>query len=158
MQETQTKIIDGMEVSVSQLPARRAMKMFNRLGRVFGPALGKIMASSPDGLKTMNIGAMGDAVAMLFEKFTDSEQDFIMNELLATAVVDNKPLMPIFDTMMRGKTLTVYKLLAFALEVNYGDFLGGLGGLKNWATPMAQSPFAVSTTSNGQSGGLSSNV
>src|SRR4051812_19087441 len=85
--QTVTETINGREYSVSQLPARRGLKLFNRLCRIFAPpaarafgglaagelSLGKIMGGGLDGL--------ADALALLFEKLDENAQEAILREL-----------------------------------------------------------------------------
>jgi hypothetical protein len=45
------------------------------------------------------------------------------------------PLMPIFDVKMRGRTVDTWRLVAFAVEVNYPDFFALLAA-KRGAAPV----------------------
>ncbi len=148
MVETKFKEIDGARYGVSQLPAMRGLRMFNRLTRVLGPALTK--AAAADGL-----GSLPDALLLLTEKLSDDELEAITRELLYNATQNEAPLMSLFDTLMAGKTGTVLKLLAFAVEVNYASFFDALRsavGKRLAAVKVAGQPGSTSPGSESQSG------
>jgi hypothetical protein len=42
MVEAKTRTIDGLEITISQLPYMRAARLLAKLGRLAGPALGKL--------------------------------------------------------------------------------------------------------------------
>lgn len=165
---TETRSIDGMTFTVQQLGGKPAGRLFVRLSSYLFPALSQ-GASALDKLDLkaglnaeMDLGTIGRglsaAARTLFEKLTEDEYEALLNQLLETAMVRSPkggdvPLMPLFDDMMAGKVLTQMKLLAFALEVNFRDFLPALGGLQGLAAGAA-SRFAASSTSsqNGPAG------
>jgi hypothetical protein len=135
MVTTQEKVIDGMHFAITQLPGMKGLRMSQRLGRILGPALAKGLSGmgsvSLDRLteSAVNMETIGEAVAILFDRLSENELEAITRELFASATVDGKPLMAAFDLVMQGKTLTVYKALLFAFEVNFGSFFDELRGL-----------------------------
>ena len=51
--------------------------------------------------------------------------------MLGPATVDNAPLEKQFEVHFQGQILHLFKVLVFAIEVNFGDFfdvLGAFGG------------------------------
>jgi hypothetical protein len=149
---TQDREIDGMQWQVSQLPGMRGLKMFNKLGRILGPAMGKALAAGMDSKKgEINAVALSEAIAVLFDRLSEAEIESITRELLATAVVDGKPLFPgAFDLLMQGRTMTVLKALLFAFEVNYGSFFGALRG--RVLAEVAKASASTSPTASGTAG------
>ena len=134
MIETKEKEIGGMRFTVSQLPAMRALKTLNRIGRILGPAFAKASGASKGGdLGGTEIAAFADAIHILFDKLTDEELEGLTRALLDTATVDGKLLMPQFDTVMSGKVEVILQLLKFAFEVNYGNFFNAVRGLVSQA-------------------------
>lgn len=151
----QERVIDGQTFSVTQLPAMRALKMLSRLVRTLGPAAARLMdgaasaggalGSGLGGLAQMNVAALGQAVTVLTERLTEAELESITRELLETATVDGRLLMPSFDLTMQGRMGPVLQLLAFALEVNYGSFFGVLAASATAEAARASSSGASNT-------------
>lgn len=125
---TQTKTIDGVAYAVTQLPARRAARLLNRLLRVFGPALGGLAGAAKGGasLETADLSSVGPVLEGLFARLSEDEQDHLINELLATATVDGKEVLPVLDLHFQGRLGALFKLVGFAVKVNFEDFSGGL--------------------------------
>lgn len=131
--KTQSKEIGGDTFTVSQLPMFRALRLLNRIGRAVGPALGHVAsaydASKGDGAPVdgVRVGeAVGRALSALFGSLSDDELEAITRAMLETAMIESNgkttPLLKSIDLVMQGRILDLFKLLAFAFEVNYGDF------------------------------------
>ena len=164
---TQERTIDGLRFSVTQLPAMRSVLMLNRLNRLFGPAFLRSLAGANIGsvlsgggaaaLKELLIEGLADSLQALTERLSDKELEDLTRTLLETATVEGRMLMPEFDLTMQGRVGTVFKLIAFAVEVNYRGFFSGL--LANVARPKTASGSAGSapgSTRAGPAGGSSS--
>jgi hypothetical protein len=158
----QERLIDGSTFSVTQLPAMRGVKMLNRLFRVLGPpaarALGGVNVAelASRGLAGLDVGALAEAVPLLADRLTEAELEALVRELLETATIDGRPLMPTFDLTMQGRVGTVLKLVGFALEVNYGSFFDVLGGAARAATTASHSGGSSTSPRPGPSGVSSS--
>lgn len=132
---TQEKVIDGMHFAVTQLPGMKGLLMSQKIGRIVGPALAKGLSGMGSvslatvAESSINMETIGEAVGLLFERLSGPELEAITRELLASATIDGVPLMPVFDLRLQGKTLTIYKLLVFAFEVNYGSFFDAFRAL-----------------------------
>lgn len=130
MIEPKTKEIDGISFTVRQLPAMKSLRMLNRLTRTIGPALTALGATGG-----LSLDSVGEALAKLGDKLSDAEAESIARELLSDATfqpADGSPggeLLPRIDLALQGKPETLLKLLAFALEANYGNFFDALRGL-----------------------------
>jgi hypothetical protein len=140
MLKTREKIIDGNTFAVTQLPAMRALRLFSRIGRSLGPALGQLAAAAGKGAGSMKLdefdmSTVGEAIAVLFDRLTPDELETLTKELLESARIDGRELMREFDIAMQGRVGTVFKLLMFSFEVNYGDFFGAARGLVAQAKP-----------------------
>lgn len=148
--KTDTREIDGMQFMVTGLPAWQSMKMLTRIGRILGPSLAKMVGSKRVGASIMDIeldGAqIGQAVELLFEKLTEAELESISKKLLENSFVDPgdgkglRPLLPVFDDVMAGKTFTIFKLLKFAFEVNYSDFSDAAEGIARLQAALKAAP------------------
>jgi hypothetical protein len=144
MRKTSSRQIGERLFTLTQLPGWRGAKLFWQLSSVLLPALtslGKGLSIAPEALLSkgvagldVDLGALlgnaGHASQMLFEKLPPDEFERIARELLETCSVQKAgvtvPLMPIFDEEMSGEMGSLLGLLAFALEVNFKDFLPGL--------------------------------
>lgn len=131
MIESKTKSIDGFSYTVTPLPAMSQMKLLTRLLKSAGPSIGQLGAAlkgigSAADLKKLDVERLVPAIGALFSALEDAEVEHLTRALLESALVDNKGLWPLFNNHFQGKMLSLFKLIGFALEVNYGDFSGGL--------------------------------
>lgn len=140
-----SKEIGGVVYEVQQLPARRALRLVARLGKVVAPLLGSVSKGGSKALLDLDLGA---ALADVFEKVTPDEQDALLAELFAsTTIVEpsgaKAPFWSVIDTRMQGKVLDVYLVAAFALEVNFADFFDALS--KSSDAPKVAAPTSPTT-------------
>lgn len=151
MIQTKEKEIDGLKVAVSEFPARFGFKMQTRLTMIFGPALGTLLSgleaktgSALDG--EFNLDKLPGALESLFSRMNeDKAMDLVLEILKSTRIDGVEVTNQSFDLVFAGKYHTMYKVLWFVLEVNYGGFFGegGIGeALKRLRTipPKASSP------------------
>ncbi len=140
--KSESKGIDGIEFTVTQLPAMRSMKLMHKLARALGPAMAKAAGAGTQ-LGQQDIASFGEAAQAAFDRFSAEDLEALIKELFETATMtldgNTVPIMPVFNDALAGKPGTILKALQFALEVNYSDFLGGLlasvGALKGPAKP-----------------------
>ena len=165
MRMSQEKMIGGRRCMVAQLPVTRALKVLRRLGSTLGPALAKAAGASKGAsisLAALNVESLADAVALLFERLTDAELDYLLRELLSTAqvmgegdkwlpMIDPVSGAALYDGIYAGNIAGLLALLAFAVEVNFGDFFVAIRG--SLQAQMTASRSAESSTS--PSAGLS---
>lgn len=126
--ETKTKTIDGFAVSVTQLPAKRAMRLFHRLTQIgipgFVQSLGGVVGSDSQ----IDFKSIGASLEGVMSKLDVEQFEGIRDELLYATLVDDKPLLQHMDGMFAGKISTIYKVMLFALEANYADFFDAARG------------------------------
>lgn len=126
MRVTQTRQIGARTYAVSQLPARRALEMFGRLGKALGPAAFEAVARGgqvdPESDAMELVGALAPALGTVFARLPPGELSAIADELLEPATCDGVPVKPQLDLLFQGQILELLKVLAFAVEVNYADF------------------------------------
>ena len=119
----QSRQIGEYSVSVSMLPAFTAVEHLTTLTSLIGPPLAGLLASKEDD------GKLASALAASLRGLKGSDVSSLMRGLLATVSItkDGKtfPLLPVFDVEMQGKLVTAFRIVAFAIEVNYADFFGG---------------------------------
>ena len=125
--------INGHRYSVEPLPAMTAFLLQPRLvppvseamrsGDLLRGLKGKSLAAILD----MNVlDALGGAISSFCRQLPPVELDQITRTLLKGARRDGVPLYgdggDHIDVAMRGATMDIWRLLAFAVEVNYPDF------------------------------------
>jgi len=129
MRKEQEQIINGVKFKVTQLGFADGMELLTRLGRLIGPSL-KDSHNQPS-----PTAMIGDIISRL--SFSEL---FYTSELLAKHTrIEREPgrwpvLEPEVD--LSGRYDLATRWLAFALEVNYGDFFGEgalLSGVISWA-------------------------
>lgn len=125
MRKTVTREIDGLTFTVQQMPGTRGMRLGYELFSVLLPSIGKSLGGD---------AAFADVSQMFFDRMPGPAFEKLWKELLETTIVldekGERPLMPVLDDVMAGKFLTLLKLVTFALEVNFSDFLPQLAALK----------------------------
>ena len=129
MQRTEARVFDDLgSVTVQQLPAMRAVKLSRRLIQIAAPAVAALKDLSADA------SVLGDAISNALAEFSEKDLEALIKDLLETATIEQEgkiaKVMPLFDELFRGKVFTLYKVLAFALEVNFADFFEPLRALK----------------------------
>ncbi len=142
MAQVHTKLIDGYQVQLSPLPAFTALEQFTALTGLLGPALMSLIGKDE---------GMATALAASVRSVKGSDVTALIRALLATCQVtingNNVPILPIFDTEFQGKLLTVFKITAFAIEVNYGDFFAAARGALGPLAAKFQSGMAAAANS-----------
>jgi len=138
---SETRTIDGLEVTVYQLPVMKSLDLANALIRIVGPALAGLAGLWPsksaggvgEGLAKINAGALAPVVDQLFARLTVDEQRSLIGQLLApvSVIVEREGKKKRYDLAnggdidfaFLGKRMSLFKVLRFSLEVNFSDFL-----------------------------------
>jgi hypothetical protein len=128
---SQTKTFrDGaLEVTVTEFGARQKSKLLARLGRVIAPALSKAPTEITD---QTDVRDVAPSLVAFFESLDDAAQDSIIVEVmkLSMGTLGGQALelgnLVHFDRAVGSDMGLMYRLLWFALEVNFGDFSAGL--------------------------------
>lgn len=134
MIEPKTTTIDGLEVTVQAWPARKAWKRQVTLGKIFRKSLtelGAAVESKQEGT-SVDLSRLGSALENVFDTLSEEKSEEVLLMLLSGVRVDNAELTSeTIDLLFQGKILTMYKIIALVLEVNYGSFLpkGGIGNI-----------------------------
>ncbi len=135
MREPQSKVIDGVTYEVQMLPGTKSWKMLLRLGKMIGPALGKVIDGSEGSLQNlMNADLsevfIGEALTALTERMDEAEVEIIIQQLAECTIVDNKPLKGIFELHFQGNPGALLKWLAFAVQANFAPFSNALASVQ----------------------------
>lgn len=167
MIETKEKIIGSAVYTVTQLPARRALKLKAKLLKMFGPALTQLFLMSQEDqekkaeemspeelmgqlsispvdkykIQDMRNGSFVRGVQLLVSNLDEKTFDDLCMELLQGVRRDGAELTAgAVDQVFAGDLTSLYSVLFFVLEVNYADFfgLGGIGSLSQGLSPQGQ--------------------
>lgn len=145
---SETRTIDGFTYEVFALPAWNAVEVFQQLTRALVPALaGVAKAEGPEGL-----AALSGAVERMLTSLQPAQVLHLSKVLLAGARVvvngQNVELLPIVDVHFQRRTLALWKVLAFAVEVNFPDFLAPLRGIAGRLAVRAKSALEPTPTAS----------
>lgn len=122
------KVIDGLEVSTVQLPAMRSHRLLWRLGKVAPYVAAKLDFAKVD---LNDFATLAPGVLELFGRLSVEESEALVKEILCatTVTLDGKAIAltttEMIDHVFSGKLGALYVVVAFALMVNYGDFIAG---------------------------------
>ncbi len=129
MIEPHKKMIDGFEIQLSPLPALQGARVLHRLGKcvtpVIGSAMGLIRGEKVD-ISSLDISSLGGAFTSFFQTCTEADLMYFIDQLLSTAIVDNQRLKDVVDVKFQARLFTLFKVLFYAVEINYSDFFKGL--------------------------------
>lgn len=120
---------------VTQLTSEPARRLFVRLFNVLGPSIGQLTGAVKSGSAILDADLSG-VFATLARDLTPDELEAVIKVLCdnKTIAYDHDGKWPKldkkdFDFHFTGEVGKMFKVLAFAIEVNYRDFLGEIGGL-----------------------------
>ncbi len=145
--------IDGFTFELEQLPAWEHVEASQRLIKIMGgglAAIGPLLAGVDLGSGKLDMKVLGVLVEMLRRAPID-ESMVLYKQVLTGCMVtsDTAPkfnrteLEPIFNKIFRGKLLTTYKLIAWAITVNFASFFAELkSALPAPPSPQSQEPSA----------------
>lgn len=138
MYQTLEKTINGSTYTVTQLPARRALKLKARLLKVFGPSLAQMVFASNNAFDQENVVK---AMALLVDHLDDQTFEKLTVELLQGVRKQGIELTDgVIDSEFAGDLGTLFLVLWFVLEANYGSFfaMSGIGNPFKQPDPQPQ--------------------
>lgn len=146
MQDTQTRDIDDITFRVEQLDVKTARAVFIRLTHLLGPSLAELGKLAGDGsiLDVDHTAALG-VISKLLASATEEDLEYLVQVFMKKSkfkMPEATGLVPLVDIAFTGRLLTMFKWLAFAIEVNYADFFDVFRRIKipTFLNGKAQSP------------------
>jgi len=129
MIETMEKHINGANYTVTQLPARRALRLKARLIKLFGPVLAQFFVTaskeSNDNEKKSDIVK---AIEMLGMNLDENSFETLITEMLNGVRKNGVELnSSTIDIEFAGDMATIYQVVLFVIEVNFSNFLEMIG-------------------------------
>jgi len=151
MIQSKYKVIDGTEYTVTQFPARVGTRLKFKLAKKLLPGLSTTKLNLDS---DVNIQVILSWIGGALDNMDPDEAVNLIMEMLASTRrgthsgqggVEITP--EIFDLEYAGKYLELYKVLAYVLEVNYGDFFGGVRSIiQNKLATVSPTPTPASAT------------
>lgn len=149
--DTRNDTIDDRPVSCTPLPARRAARLLARLMRHIGPALSQLRGVDLANVKDADLADFGPAIAQLFNSISADEFDSLSAEILVGCTItmtdgEGKPKLydlskpAAVDAAFTGELKLMFRVMAFSLGTNFGNFFDGLGRSAGAAEPAAVAP------------------
>ncbi|MGN6103659.1 MAG: phage tail assembly chaperone [Kofleriaceae bacterium] len=131
MLKQEQTVIDGMTFTTTQFPAVPAFTLFARLTKSVGPALGVVFSADPKS----EIAALAPALSSTLQNLDpDVVTALAIDVLKSTSVIVNtdggaKNLTlnshENINLAFMGRLPTMFRAIAFAVRVNFGDFFVG---------------------------------
>lgn len=125
--KTETRVIGGLDVTVTQFDAMRSLGLTARLGKILVPAL-----IAAEGVSMQDdVRALAPALAELFSNLDPAGAQDLARQLTAgTAVVKEGKQFSLgsddaINLAFDGDLRTLLEVMKFSLEVNFGDFFSG---------------------------------
>lgn len=130
MRKSEKRTIDGLDVTVAQLPPRKGFKLGVKLFKYVGPAIAQM-----GGEEEVDLERLKPVLMSLMHSLDDDELEAIMLQVFETAYVVrdvdgkatkfelNNPAK--IDAAFEDKLPAMFQALMFALEVNFADFFSG---------------------------------
>jgi hypothetical protein len=125
--DVKRKKIDGKDIIVTPFMGFVSLKYQSRLVKMIGPAFGGLAnkAKALDNSADSIIDIVGTALNGLAESIDEDKFSEFMLELHSQTRIDGSEVnTETFNNVYAAHLSTMYKVIAFILEVNYSDFLG----------------------------------
>lgn len=126
MIETFKKTIGNSNYEVTQLPARRALRLQIKLIRIFGSSLAKLLnltEQSENFSLSVNMESLQEALPLLFEQTEEEELSKLIVFVLSSVRKDGVELTDsVIDMEFCGKLDELLKVFWYVIEVNYSSF------------------------------------
>ena len=135
MLNTESRQIGAYTYEVTQMPGRQAFRVFTRLTKMIGPALAELLGKGGGDMKQLldtNVGTLVPALTVFCDSLSEQEVDALIDTFSEHTKVKGPniskaaPMSEMFDVVFAGQPGNIIAWLAFSIEVNYRDFLGGL--------------------------------
>lgn len=127
--QTHAQEIDGFLYELSPLPAWHAVEVFHQLTRTVAPALGAITAAD----SAAGVAALSSALEKALATLGPAEFVALSKKLLGGARVSingkSVELLPVVDVHFQSRTLSLFRVVVAAIQINFPDFFGALGGI-----------------------------
>lgn len=129
MIETREKNIDGATYTVTQLPARRALRLKARLIKLFGPVIAQFfIASTENTSEEAKKADIVKAIEILGSHIDENSFENLITDMLSGVRKNGLELTPAtIDLEFAGNMAGIYHVIFFVIEVNFSNFFQMIG-------------------------------
>lgn len=122
------KLIDDVTCQVNQFTGTFSFKLLIELIQLLGPTFSQILGLAPKEGSILDIqfnpALMSTAITHLVTKLDPENNLQLVFRILSQTRIDGVELTKeSFDLLFQGRMLLLFKVVRFAVEVNYHDFL-----------------------------------
>jgi len=137
MIETKELELNGSTYLVTEMTARRALRMQARLLKLLGPAASAIFLAAAKDVDSAD-DSIPNAITHLVDQLDEKSFESLVMELMQGVRKDNMELTPaIIDLEFAGDLNSLFLVLKFILEVNFGSFFSE-GGILTTMLPVGR--------------------
>ena len=125
--QTENRVIDGRQVSITPLPFTQAVKFKFALAKIIG-GNAKDLALGFENYLTDNMLGVGQMIESVLSNVNEQVLDALLLNFLSGVKVDGKELKDegTKTLIFSGNMMFLYKVCAAVLEVNYSDVFQAL--------------------------------
>lgn len=125
---TLEKFIEGSNYSVTQFPARRALRLKTRLIIHFGPGVGQLLIPAEEKNSDEQKQNIVKAIEAIAKSIDENQLENLVVELLSSTRKNGVELTaPTIDLEFAGDMSALYQVLWFVIEANFANFFTLLG-------------------------------
>ena len=122
MIKTQEKIIDDINIMVTEMPAMRALRLQTKLFKIIGSPFAELLKIKNDDSDSEN-NCFSKAITILSQNLDENEfENLVLSLCLCVRANGHEMNKGYIDIHFAGKLNTIFKIIAFVIEVNYADF------------------------------------
>lgn len=138
--ERHSTIIDGDLYEMTLFGATQGYRLFHKLFQMFGPSFGRLMDALGDKQDIQDVNLSSEAAVAALESLTttvkQADLDLIVDALKKCTHVGvdgtekTVPLGGVFELHFSGRVWSMFKWLAWGLQVQYGSFADAFANTK----------------------------
>jgi hypothetical protein len=141
MKEIKAIEVDGTKYAVNHYITSYGIKLLTEIFKLLGESMIKKLLEAKEGAASeIDPEKGGQAIAALTAKLDEDTADRIIKKILCNTLPENSSFSVVddYDERFRGRYIHLFKLTFKTLEVQYGDFLGALGGFAKLSKAVAK--------------------
>lgn len=126
----ETRDINGHNYTVTQLPPSKALPLKFKIVGALGESVIELASAyqNTKNKEQAQLEAFGRALEKLFEKTSPEDlTQLIQNTIIGIHRDDERINSSTFDSLFMDDLTEIYLVFLFVLQVNFGDFIKGLG-------------------------------
>jgi hypothetical protein len=122
--------LDGHSYTVTPMPTKLGLRTFVRVGKMIGPGFMRL-ASGGFGQKDIASAEFGALIGDLFDRLDDPNLEAVVETIMDTVQEDGRPMSQRWMAEFSGKIGKLSKILIFAIQAHFGDFMSAFGSEPN---------------------------